>query len=221
MIMIAIPDNSINILILQTLSYFRCGSFKVKRYAFLAVLVGIAGPAAAGGPVVAVVEQPVAVAAAAPSSDWTGFYAGVNLGFGELNDGGDEADSNFYGLQAGYLRDFGTFVAGAELAFTTGDFDDFPDAEYDSTRLKLIGGYDAGRFLPYAFIGLSDYSLTDGSTTISDTATIYGVGGRYALGANGRHVLGVEYLFETKDDFAGSGDDLDNRELVLRYDFRF
>jgi hypothetical protein len=192
----------------------------MSRYALAAILSALAGQALAGGPVVAVVEQPVVAATPAPSFDWTGFYAGVNLGFGDLSTGFASADHQFYGLQLGYLRDLGTFVLGGELAFTKGDFDDVPGADYDSTRLKLIGGYDAGRFLPYAVLGVSDYSLSDGVTS-SDTGVLYGVGGRYAFGANGQHVLGLEYLVEAMDDFVGTGQDLDNKELMLRYDFRF
>jgi outer membrane immunogenic protein len=191
------------------------------RYACAAILSALAGAASAGGPVVAVVEQPVVAATPAPTFDWTGFYAGVNLGFGDLSNGAVSEDHQFYGIQAGYLRDFGTFVLGGELAFTTGDFDDLAGTDYDSTRLKVIGGFDAGRFLPYAFVGVSDYSLSDGITTASDTGTLYGLGGRFAFGANGQHVVGLEYLVERMDDFDGSGTDIDNNEIALRYDFRF
>jgi hypothetical protein len=187
-----------------------------------ALSVLAAGQAVAGGPEVVVEEtQVVPAAAPAPGFDWTGFYVGATLGYGDVETTTATADSNAYGLQAGYLRDLGNFVLGGEIAFVTGDFDEFPDTDFDSTRLKLIGGYAAGRFLPYVFLGVSDYKIDDGASTASDTATLYGLGAHYALGVTGQHVVGLEYLVESVDNFAGTGNDLDNHEVSIRYDFRF
>lgn len=51
--------------------------------------------------------------------------------------------------------------------------------------------------------------------------TIYGLGARYALGASGKYILGLEYLVENKDNFDGTGNDLENSDLSLRLDFSF
>lgn len=123
-------------------------------------------------------------------------------------------------MQFGYLRDLGTFVVGDELAYAAGDYDAFPLQDWDSTRLKLIGGYDAGRLLPYGFIGLSKCDANQG-VPFSDTVTLCGLGARYVLGATGKFVAGFEYLVENKDSFDGAGFDMENSEASLRLDYRF
>lgn len=124
------------------------------------------------------------------------------------------------GVQFGYLRDLGTFVVGGELACAAGDYDAFPLQDWDSTRPKLIGGYDAGRLLPYGFFGLSKYDANQG-VPFSDTVTLYGPGARYALGQRGKFVVGFEYLVENKDNFDVAGFDMENSEASLRLDYRF
>ncbi|MFN4194119.1 MAG: hypothetical protein ACK4FR_14400, partial [Tabrizicola sp.] len=83
-----------------------------------------------------------------------------------------------------------------------------------------IGGYDAGRFLPYAFVGMTRYDVNQ-ATPFSDTMANYGIGARLALGQGGKFVAGLEYLVENKDNFDGTGFRLENREVALRLDYRF
>jgi len=189
----------------------------VKNIAMIAALAALAGPAFAGGIAEPVVEAPVEVAAApAPGMDWTGFYAGLSVLRGTANNGIDpDTDTDGFGAQIGYLRDLGTFVVGGELAYVSGEFDAFVE-DWNSTRLKLIGGYDAGRVLPYAFVGLSNYEVEG---VDSDTATIYGVGAKFAL--TDKLHAGLEYVVENKDDFGGTGIDAENSDLSLRLDYRF
>jgi opacity protein-like surface antigen len=178
-----------------------------------------AGAAQAGGPV-EVAPEPVIAAAPAPSSDWTGFYIGLSAISGTFSDnGGVTSDgTSGYGLQAGYLRDLGTFVVGGELAYAKGDYDAFPANDWASTRLKLIGGYDAGRLLPYGFVGLSNYDVR-GASSFSDTVPIYGLGAKLAV--TPKIAVGVEYLVENKNNFDNAGFDLENSEVALRLDYRF
>lgn len=187
----------------------------------LCAACGLAGPALAGGPIAV---QPEPAPAPAPAAvidlDWTGFYVGAMAGNGEFGYG-SPVQYNHYGIQAGYLRDFGTFVVGGELAYMKGEQDGGGTLEFSSTRAKLIGGLSLGRFMPYGFAGLSNFSADYGTSVLDDSFTIYGAGARVALGANGRHVFGVEYLVEKVDDFNGYGAPVDNTEVSLRYDFRF
>ena len=113
--------------------------------------------ALAGGLEAPVDDAPVEVAATpAPAFSWTGFYAGVSAISGDFSDGGSDFNTSGFGVQFGYLRDLGTLVVGGELAYSKGDYGDgAPASDWNATRLKLIGGYDAGRFLPYGFVGMS------------------------------------------------------------------
>lgn len=191
------------------------------KYVLAAAFVFSAGVAQAGGPVV-VADDPVVEVPAEMASDfdWTGVYAGVSVVSGSFSDGFTDYDTSGYGLQAGYLRDFGKWVIGGELSYSKGDYGDLaPASDWDATRLKLIGGYGAGRLMPYAFVGATKYNVNQ-ATPYSDTMANYGIGARYAFGASGKVVVGLEYMVENKTAFDDNFD-LDNREVALRLDYRF
>ncbi|KAF0117007.1 MAG: Uncharacterized protein FD150_97 [Rhodobacteraceae bacterium] len=190
------------------------------RQVLAVALMVAAGAAQAGGPVV-VADDPAVVAPAAPAGyDWTGFYIGLSAISGTFSDnGGATSDGTTgYGLQAGYLRDFGTLVVGGEVAYAKGDYDAFPSNDWTATRLKLIGGYGAGRVMPYGFVGLSSYDI-GGVSQFSDTVTIYGLGAKVAVSQ--RVAVGLEYLVENKTNFDSTGFDMENSEVALRLDYRF
>ena len=186
-----------------------------KSTSLVVISALLAAPAFAAGPtpvtVEPVIDEPVYVA---PSADWTGFYLGGSLNGGRLDDGASTDDTRGFGVHAGYLNDFGSFVGGAELAYVKGETSD-ADTDLDALRLKGIAGYDAGAFLPYLTIGASRLS----NDTLSDTALAYGLGAKYAFTDNWS--AGLEYLIEQKDDFDDSGFDVENRELALRVDYSF
>ena len=191
------------------------------KHVLAAAFVFSAGVAQAGGPVV-VADDPVVEAPAEMASDfdWTGVYAGVSVVSGSFSDGFTDYDTSGYGLQAGYLRDFGKWVIGGEMSYSKGDYGDLaPASDWDATRLKLIGGYGAGRLMPYAFVGATKYNVNQ-ATPYSDTMANYGIGARYAFGASGKVVVGLEYMVENKTAFDDNFD-LDNREVALRLDYRF
>jgi outer membrane immunogenic protein len=161
-----------------------------------------------------------------PESDpigWDGYYIGLAVTSGDVSGPAGTTDSGTQGvgLHFGYLRDTGVLVVGGEFAYVAADFDDLSSLDLDSARLKAIGGVDAGLFLPYAFVGLSNVEASVGDASISEMALNYGLGGRVALGAEGRVVAGLEYLVEEVDDFGGSGLDFDNNDVSLRLDYRY
>jgi outer membrane immunogenic protein len=185
--------------------------------------IGLASAAQAGGPVAAA-SEPEVKAAAAPMADlsWTGVYVGVNVTNGSLDDGILTYDPSGNGVQAGYLRDLGAVVAGVELSYSQGDLGGSLSAfDFDATRLKLVGGYDAGRFMPYAFVGATRYKVSFGPTSNADTMMNYGIGARVALGTSGDVRVGAEYLIEKNDKFGISDVKLDGREVSLRLEYRF
>jgi hypothetical protein len=165
----------------------------------------------------------------ASNISWDGYYLGLAVTSGDVTfsagPDSEEYGTQGFGLQFGFLRDAGAFVWGGEFAYVGADFDDLSELSINSARLKAIGGYNAGRFLPYAFVGLSNVEASVetalGEVAENETTMNYGLGGRVAMGPEGKVVAGLEYLVEEVDDFGGTGFDIDNNDLSLRFDFRF
>lgn len=139
-----------------------------------------------------------------PQYDWTGFFAGVQVGFSDtvtsFAGGAFELDSDarHFGLQGGYLHDLGNIVVGGVLSYERVDVSDVPFDDNPS-RLALMGlvGYDAGRFLPYATLGVTRFDLPDFDTTENGTAV--GIGMMFAV--TDRVMANVEYTHTQYDDY--------------------
>lgn len=193
-------------------------------FASTAFAGGMAEPAMTVAP-----AAPVAMAPAPVSADWSGFYLGAQYGLGQtkLDDGvGHETWAvRNYGVHAGYLRDLGQFVLGGELDYNQVDWrgDDKTDINYNdyTVRAKLIAGYDAGRFLPYATVGFSHLNIEYGDGTF-DTLNgyVYGVG--LACQATSHLRVGAELRQDSfKDMFNRSGLDYDIQSASLKVSYTF
>ena len=201
---------------------------KLSAVVAAVAVVGLAGTAQAGGRNEPVAVVPVAAPAPvlAPVSyggDWSGFYAGGQLGFGRLKAdafGDTDPDGALYGVHAGYNYDFGTFVLGAELDYDATDISDAATGiDLDSVaRLKVKAGYDAGQFLPYVTAGVAQ-AKTSGGLEGTDTGPFAGIGVDYQF--NDRMRVGVEALQHQFDDFDGSGNDIDATTIAARVSFTF
>lgn len=201
----------------------------MKRFTAITMASGLAAfaalPALAGGPATALEEPMVAPAPApvamAPNGEWTGFYAGGQLGFGDVGSsaalGGDGMTA---GLLGGYRMDFGQFVAGAELNYDWADIGlGGADSLDNVTRLKLIGGYDMGNALLYGTVAAVRADATLAGVGQSDNGWAAGLGMDYAL--TDSMTLGAELMEHRFDNFAGTGTDLDATTLNARVGFRF
>jgi outer membrane immunogenic protein len=189
-----------------------------------AVCAFAALPALAGGPV-AVAEEPVVVApvapvVAAPNGEWTGFYGGAQLGYGDVGDATGAGGAGMTGgLLGGYRMDFGQFVAGAEANYDWADIDLGAGNSLDTiARLKLIGGYDMGNALLYGTVAAVRADATIGGVDVSDNGWGAGLGVDYAL--TDRMTLGAELMEHRFGNFGG-GADLDATTLNARVGFRF
>jgi hypothetical protein len=186
--------------------------------AALAGALALAAPAAAQG------TAPSALSfASAGGSGWTGLYAGISVGNGNVTGSAvpsDDLNGLTYGMFGGYQYDFGTLVVGVELELSGTDWsDDTIGLDIDSmARAKARLGYDAGAFLPFATLGVARVATT-GAVEDEDDGWFYGAGVDYSLG-NGT-ILGAEILQHEFADYAGTGIDADATTISARVAFNF
>ena len=191
---------------------------------FALPLIMAGGVAMAGGlaePVETVVPTPVVTQPPVMRvSDWTGFYAGAQLGYGQVDADApiepDDADGALYGVHAGYMYDLGSVVLGAELDYDGTNIEfDTPDAELESVaRAKLRVGYDAGDWLPYVTLG-GARATVDGDDTDGDFA---GLGVAYRVSDS--VLVGGEVLKHQFDDVE-TDTDVDATTASIRASFQF
>lgn len=204
---------------------------KFARTSMLAApLAIVAGMASAGGlsePVEAPAPAPVAVAPAPVmmGNDWTGFYVGGQLGYGQLDANTttdpSEPDGVIYGVHAGYNYDFGSIVLGGEVDYDLTDISfDTPDSDLDGVlRAKAKLGYDAGAFMPYVTAGYAQ-AQTSGDLDGDTDGTFAGLGLSYMMSDS--ILLGGEVLQHQFEDVADNdGLDVDATTLTLRASFKF
>lgn len=193
-----------------------------------APMTAVATFAQAGG-----LAEPLTEAAPAPVTfapppaptgrDWTGFYAGGSLGYGDVSVDGVDGDFTgaTFGGHVGYNYDLGSIVVGGELeAAGTNDFTlDGGDLELDNVlRAKVRAGYDAGTFLPYVTAGYAQATVGTAADDLEDDGFFYGVGVDYAL--SDTITVGGEYLRHEFEDFDNVADiDVDTFALRVSYNF--
>ena len=190
----------------------------------LSVAASLAASASfAGGYVAPVVETAPVVAPVVPveaGTDWTGFYAGLQYGQGnaELSDDLGDSDYDGYGVHAGYLRDFGKLVAGAELDYNKADLDE-ADGDADLWRLRARAGYDMGKFQPYVTLGAAHVSTDEDAGDVSETGITYGLGAEYLV--TEKFSVGAEYSRSDFSDVPADDIDLDTDLVQVRASYRF
>jgi outer membrane immunogenic protein len=178
---------------------------KTRLFAVLAgtAAMALASASASAADLPVRAAPPAPIVAAAPIFTWTGFYAGVNAGYGwNTNDddvviGGvtfeaDDEGGFVGGGQVGYNYQIGTFVIGAEADIQYADIggdndfggildDDDSDSWFGTVRARAGWAFD--RALIYATGGLAYGEINNGFSSSDDVSVGWTIGG------------GVEYAF--------------------------
>ena len=145
---------------------------------------------------------PVIAPAPAPafsSPNWTGFYAGGQLGYAIIDTNLPDVDGEdlIGGLTAGYDYDLGDWVIGAGFDYDWADVSIAPTVDVESIwRAKLRGGYKLGGGLLYATTG---YANAD--TNIIGDEDGYFVGAGYEHLITQNISLGGEVLYHEFNGF--------------------
>ena len=203
-------------------------TFKFARTALLAAPFAMAaGMTTAGGlaePVETVAPAPVAAAPVMASTNWTGFYAGGQLGYADVTGSGvtDDVDGAIYGVHAGYMYDLGSVVLGAEVDYDLSSIDNVAGTDDldDILRVKARVGYDAGAFLPYVTGGVVRAN-TSGTPDLEVEGDFYGLGVAYKYADNilfGGEVLQHKFY---EADAAGTADTLRATTATARVSYQF
>jgi len=198
-------------------------------------LFGFAGAAAAADLLMRA-APPAPIIAAAPIFTWTGFYVGVNAGFGWSDDdfdsvdlADDDNDGGFVGgAQVGYNYQIGSFVVGLEGDIQYADFggddrfdfdndgivdDDFNNSDWFGT-VRARAGVAFDRALIYA----------TGGFAFADDANGWTVGGgvEYAFTNNlSAKIEGLYVNLDNDDDFPGFDGETDFGVVRAGLNFRF
>lgn len=181
-------------------------------------------PALAGGYAAPVAEPAVTVAPAptvVAGRDWTGGFAGAQLGWGKVNGSGTvDGDGALGGVHAGYNYDFGRWVLGGKLSYDTGNLDiGAGDRFRNMTKLEARVGADMGRWMPYVAVGAAHADARLAGVSRSDTGYFGGLGVDYAL--NDRWTVGGEVLAHRFKDFDKTGVNINPNTVQVGASFNF
>ena len=161
-----------------------------------------------------------AVPAGAFAQDWTGPYAGFQLGGSDIDvDGAPlDGDGPSYGVFAGMNAQNGAVVYGAEIDYDVTEYDIGNGAEEidSTTRLKGRLGTDLGSGMAYGtagFVWATSPGLGD------DNGYFVGLG--YDTEVSPNVVLGAELLHHEFDDYNDTGLDVGVTTLKARVSVRF
>lgn len=170
-----------------------------------------------------IVEPAPMVVSTPAGPNWSGFYAGAQLGWGWAEADADiagasvsnDGDQWLGGFHGGYRRDFGRFVGGVEAAYDWTDVDLDGDgingASIDSVwRVGLTGGFEIGSGLLYASGGWADAGA-DG----------WYAGLGYARPIGVRSIASLEWLYHEFDNAGDADADINLNTVALRWSYRF
>lgn len=158
------------------------------------------------------------MAAPAVAGDFTGAYAGAQVGFSDVNTSSGLDGSRFtYGLHAGYDHDFGDWVVGGGIQLDRLNLSTSSGGvKFDSINRAIIKvGYDFGTMYGYGIAGAAQ-----GNTSIGDdTAGVFGVGINFQTGYNFDTAVEILYHDFSELGSSGVGSDVTTFNLLVSYNF--
>lgn len=209
----------------------------MKKIAILALVGAVGVSTSAMAADLGVISQPAPETFVSDTYDWSGFYAGLNLGYGwaeadVLGITDDFGNGVFGGAQVGFNYDFGGFVLGAEGDIQLSDIsrtEDLGGGFSGTTSIDNFGtvraraGVAVDRFLPYVTAGFAWANATISATTPAGSGEVddnyagwtVGAGAEYALTDNVSIKAEYLYLDFGGADF-GTGTDIDLTSHVVR-----
>lgn len=192
----------------------------MKKIVAVTLASFISTPVLAGSLAEPVVEPVIAPVTVAPvvGNDWSGFYAGGQLGYGDVSGPEDLGGSGAIGgAHIGYNHDFGGWVLGGELDANAANIGLGGGVDFDRLmHAKLRLGADMGNTLLYVAGGVAYADIGD----MSDRGYFGGVGLDYDLGNS--WIVGGEVLYHEFKDFDGNdGLNFDATTLNAKVSFRF
>ncbi|QIE44899.1 porin family protein [Pseudohalocynthiibacter aestuariivivens] len=195
--------------------------FRKATLIVAALSTSVALPAFAGSPEPVVVEPAITPAApvVAVGPDWTGFYAGAQLGYADVdtNVANVDGDDMIGGLTAGYDWDLGKYVVGVGADYDFADVGLSPTNSLDSIwRLKMRSGVKIGDGLLYLSGG---YAHVDTSGFGDEGGKFYGAGYEHMMTEN--ISVGGEVLHHEFDNVGATANDVDATTYQVRATFRF
>lgn len=158
----------------------------------------------------------VAAPAGAQTIDWSGFYAGAQIDFANVEidtSGGttvNDGNGLMFGIAGGYRFDMGNVVFGATGSASFGSVAAEPStavATPDPTLDTLLRagieiGYDLGPLLVTGGVGQAFAIMTDASNRRgSEFGSYYGLGADYML--NDQVMIGADITRTNLDNFSG------------------
>ncbi|MEJ6388875.1 outer membrane protein [Gymnodinialimonas ulvae] len=197
------------------------------KYAVLAGTLALAPFAAtAGGFTEPAAPAPAPIAPAAPIGyDWSGFYGGAQIEYGDVEGEGPlagEGTGALYGVFGGYRYDLGDFVIGAEIDLNAADIDldDTLDGSLDAVyRIGVEGGFDAGPALIYGTAGYAYAEADTSAGELEGDGYFFGAGIDYLV--TDTVTIGAEVLQHEFDDFDGTDVDVSATTFGINAAFRF
>lgn len=152
------------------------------------------------------------------AGDFTGAYAGAQVGFSDVNTSSGLSGSRFtYGLNVGYDYDFGDWVVGGGIQYDRLNLSTSSgNVKFNSISRAIVKvGYDFGTMYGYGVLGAAQANTNIGN----DTASVLGAGVNFQTGY--KFDTAVEILYHDFSNLGSSGvsSDVTTFNLLISYNF--